>query len=144
VNRDDFRKLAETRLEDAKALLKAGRFDAAYYLAGYAVECALKACLCGRTREFDFPPKPKDVNDYYTHDLDALLTTAKLRSSLKEESRTNTKLAAYWSVVKDWKEDRRYLYTGSDTERGARALIEAISDPEHGVLQWLAKYDGRI
>jgi len=36
MNRDDFQRLAETRLEDAQALLKAGRFDAAYYLAGYA------------------------------------------------------------------------------------------------------------
>ncbi len=81
MNREDFRKLAETRLEDAKALLQAGRFDAAYYLAGYAVECALKACVCGQTREFDFPPK--ETRDYYTHDLDKLLKTAGLREAFR-------------------------------------------------------------
>jgi hypothetical protein len=32
-------------VRDAAALLKAKRYSAAYYLAGYAVECALKACV---------------------------------------------------------------------------------------------------
>jgi hypothetical protein len=35
--RDDWQKLCETRIEDAEVLLKNGRNDAAYYLAGYAV-----------------------------------------------------------------------------------------------------------
>jgi HEPN domain-containing protein len=141
MNRDDFRKLAETRLEDAKALLGAGRFDAAYYLGGYAVECALKALICANTREFDFPPK--DARDYYTHDLVALLTIAGLENSLKEAFRDNKQLDEYWRVVKDWKEDRRYRSEGTDAERAARQLIDAISDPEHGVLQWLRNHYGK-
>jgi HEPN domain-containing protein len=141
MNRDDFRRLTETRLEDAKALFTAGRFDAAYYLGGYAVECALKALICANTREFDFPPK--DAKDYYTHDLVKLLTIAGLENSLKEVFRDNQRLDEYWNVVKDWKEDRRYRSEGTDAERAARELIEAISDPEHGVLQWLRNHYGK-
>jgi len=74
MNRDDFRKLAETRLEDAKVLLDAGHFGAAYYFAGYAVECALKACVCKNTHEFDFPPK--DTSKYYQHNLKKLAERA--------------------------------------------------------------------
>jgi hypothetical protein len=44
-------KLAKARLDDARALLAANRFDGATYLCGYAVELALKArnagCLTG-------------------------------------------------------------------------------------------------
>jgi hypothetical protein len=48
VNRSDFQKLAMDRIADAKALLAAKRWAGAYYLAGYAVECALKACVLVR------------------------------------------------------------------------------------------------
>jgi HEPN domain-containing protein len=68
MNRIDFQKVAETRLQESKALLAAGFPEGAYYLAGYAVECALKACIAKRTREHDFPEK--ESKDFYIHDLD--------------------------------------------------------------------------
>ena len=77
MNRDDFQRLAETRLEDAKALLKAGRFDAAYYLGGYAVECALKVCIAKATRRGEFPDKKK-VDSSYTDNLRELMKVARL------------------------------------------------------------------
>src|SRR4051812_36482066 len=45
VNQALLRKMATERLLDAQALLAAGRWPFAYYVAGYAVECALKACV---------------------------------------------------------------------------------------------------
>ena len=57
MNRIDLQKLAEDRIADAAALLNAGRWSAAYYLAGYAVECALKACIAKQTQAGDFPDK---------------------------------------------------------------------------------------
>jgi HEPN domain-containing protein len=138
MNRDDFRKLAETRLEDARALLNAGRFGAAYYMAGYAVECALKACICKNMREFDFPPR--DASQYYQHDLMRLSAIAQIESAFEQERKQDPLLAAYWNVVKDWREDSRYQDTGPEAERAAKGLIEAISESQHGVLQWLSKY----
>ena len=71
MNRGDFQKLAEMRLDDAKALLDQGKWAGAYYLAGYAVECALKACVAKLTNQYDFPDKQL-ANKCYTHDLDEL------------------------------------------------------------------------
>jgi hypothetical protein len=45
VNRAEFQKLADLRAREAGVLLAARCYDGAYYLAGYAVECALKACI---------------------------------------------------------------------------------------------------
>ncbi len=45
MNRVQAREFAEAWVIDAKVLLDAGRWHAAYYLAGYAVECGLKACV---------------------------------------------------------------------------------------------------
>ena len=48
VNRVELQVMAEERVKDAKALLDCGRWEFAYYSVGYAVECALKACLLAR------------------------------------------------------------------------------------------------
>jgi HEPN domain-containing protein len=77
-----FSAATELRLKEAKALLAAGFPEGAYYLAGYAVECALKACIARKTQEFDFPEK-KRVNDSHTHDLGKLLVLAGLSEDLQ-------------------------------------------------------------
>ncbi|NJR43126.1 MAG: HEPN domain-containing protein, partial [Akkermansiaceae bacterium] len=48
MNQAELRRLAEERVRDAEALLAGGRWEFAYYSAGYAVECALKSCLLAR------------------------------------------------------------------------------------------------
>ena len=45
LTKADLEALATTRLEDAQILLQAQRASSAYYLAGYAIELALKACI---------------------------------------------------------------------------------------------------
>jgi len=44
VDRKQLQDLSRVRLKEASALLDLGLADGAFYLAGYAVECALKAC----------------------------------------------------------------------------------------------------
>jgi HEPN domain-containing protein len=134
MNRRTFQKLAIARLQDAKVLLKARRFDAAYYLAGYVIECALKACIAKRTKKFDFPPK--STNKIYTHDLEHLLESAGLAKAFEIRLAADATLARYWTVVKDWSEESRYDASGL---RAAKELLEAVSDPSHGVLQCLQK-----
>ena len=76
MNRTDLQLLAEDRLKDAGVLLANGRFGAAYYLAGYAVECALKACIAKLTKAEDFPIK-NSTSTVYIHDLKKLAATAR-------------------------------------------------------------------
>jgi hypothetical protein len=68
VNRKELQSLSRVRLAEAGALLKAGFPDGAYYLAGYSVECALKACIAKQTRLHDSPDK-KIVDSSHTHNL---------------------------------------------------------------------------
>lgn len=82
MNRNDFQQLSESRVKEAKALLDAGFPGGAYYLAGYAVECALKACIAKRTREHDFPEK--ESQGYYVHDLRKLVGFARLTIELEQ------------------------------------------------------------
>jgi HEPN domain-containing protein len=137
VNRLVFQELAETRLLDARACFEAGRYDAAYYLAGYTVECALKACIARQTHENDFPPK--NAGEYYVHNLEKL---ANLATSVpfQADREADPALSEYWIVVKEWSEASRYQPPGDESARKAEEILRAVSDEQHEVLKCLSKY----
>jgi len=65
VTKAEFQEMAEQRLAEAKALLDQGKWNGAYYLAAYAVELALKACIIKTLLATDaFPDKDFSKNCY--------------------------------------------------------------------------------
>ncbi len=135
ITRFDFQRLSEIRRGEATALLAARRFEGVYYLIGYAVECALKACICRRHLPDHFPPRPEVVQTMYSHDLSKLLALAGLDKVL--DASVDATLIASWAITKDWKEQSRYNFPGQ-TE--AEQLYTAVLDPTHGVLPWLHQH----
>ena len=133
MNRTEFRRLANDRIADARALLAAKRWAAAYYLAGYAVECALKACIAKRTKAEEFPDKGF-ADKCWTHNLPQLLSAAGLKGDFEAALKADPDLAENWDTVKDWNEATRYVRR---PKRKAEELYEAIIDKKHGVLIWL-------
>ena len=132
MNRELFQELARLRLKEAQA--DAGCPDGAYYLAGYAVECALKACICRNINQYDFPPKPEVVRDVYSHKLPNLLKIAGLDVKLKGDAPQGSALDGNWAIVSLWSEESRYRIAA---EQEARDLCAAIAHPQEGVLTWL-------
>lgn len=136
MNRADLQKLSSLRIEEARVLLRDDYPAGAYYLAGYAVECALKACIARQTRQHDFPNKLL-ANRSHTHDLEALLGLSGLRPDFLEDMRANKKLHVNWTVVNDWSPDSRY---DTETSRAsANNLISACTARLNGVLPWIRK-----
>ena len=135
MNRKDLQTVAETRLKDAQLLYRHRRFDGAYYLAGYVIECALKACIAKKTRRYDFPNKELAQN-VYTHDLTQLLQHAGLGQQLQQEFQSDPELELRWGVVKDWKEKSRYESHGRNKAKG---ILDAVADAR-GVFSCLRKY----
>jgi len=132
MDRADLHTLASIRLLEAKALLAAGLPDGAYYLAGYAIECALKACIAKATEVYDFPPPPQVVSSMYTHDLLKLIGLAGLDQNLKRQK--GTPLDINVALVANWSERSWYLRI---TSQEAQDLITAIEHRQDGVLQWV-------
>lgn len=136
--RSEFQVLADLRAAEADALLARGMWDGAYYLAGYAVECALKARVARLTAADEFPPHHDVVRrEYYIHDLGQLVRTARLDADRLAEVGRNPTFGQNWGVVTRWKEDSRY---DRKTETQARELCEAVTDPTTGVLPWIKRY----
>lgn len=140
--RRDFQVLADLRAKEADILVKNRQELGAYYLGGYAIECALKARIAKKTKRHEFPPKKDYVDKVYTHKLEALLKLAELEKQLEEEMKHNTALAANWVVVKAWNENSRYSSSGLS----GKDLLKAIAGTD-GVLPWittLVKHDREV
>jgi hypothetical protein len=117
-------------------LFNAKLYDGAYYLCGYSVECALKACIAKKTRKSSFPNKEL-AEQAYKHSLINLVKTAGLETLQKTAFKADPLLLDNWNVVKSWQVELRYEYGKS--EQDARDMISACSARRHGVLSWLRK-----
>jgi hypothetical protein len=137
MNKTELENLAVIRIKEAQILLAADCYHGAYYLAGYALECTLKACIAKQVKEFDFPNKQL-ANDSYTHNLTKLLTTAGLKQNLTEEENQNKEFKANWAIVIQWSEESRYK--SAITKQETEDFFNAITDDNSGILQWLKKY----
>ena len=134
VTKAEFQALAEGRLVEAKALLDLGMWDGAYYLAGYAVELGLKACIIKMLMATDEFPTLMFSKDSYTHAIAKLVTLARLDGSLKAARDADPLLMANWSVALAWSEQKRYHRIDQNQ---AEALYIAIADDAHGVFPWI-------
>ena len=136
VSKGDLEALAEARIREATLLYQARQYSGAYYLAGYAVELAIKACIAKHIRS-GFIPDRNFVNRIYQHRPDDLIGLAGLKEALNDEIKKDPQLGGNWGLACTWSEESRYSAWDAIN---AAALISAIADPAHGVLQWLKKH----
>ncbi|MDQ7090631.1 MAG: HEPN domain-containing protein [Methylococcales bacterium] len=137
MNKVELKELADIRIKESQILLNARCYHGAYYLAGYALECTLKACITKQVRAFDFPDK-KLANDSYTHDLTKLLKISNLNQKLREEENRSLAFKLNWNIVKSWSEEARYDCTITPIK--AKEFFEAVTNNESGVLPWLKNF----
>ena len=134
MNKIDLEKLVDIRIQEAKILLESENYHGAYYLAGYALECALKVCISKQVNKYDFPNKQLATKSH-THNLLDLVGVAGLRQELKKKEDSNDDFKLNWAVAKDWSESSRYNCNIDKLK--AKDFLEAITNHESGVLKWL-------
>jgi HEPN domain-containing protein len=137
MNRKELHQLAKERIRDAKVLLAARRWSGAYYLAGYAVECGLKACIIVQLKNADDFPDKKFSEQCWTHNLVQLVGLAKLKTELGIKVAADPKFSACWETVRDWNELSRY---DRKTKTKALQLYAAIANTKHGVFRWIMSH----
>jgi len=148
MNQAELQALTNERIRDAEVLLGGGRWAFAYYVSGYAIECALKSCVLERMVLTGGVFKEKKFAEQcFTHDFAELIRLAGLTNELNNQfaasagaAGTGAKGGAFvgnWGLVTQWKESARYE---SKTEKEARDLLTAITDESDGVLRWIQKY----
>lgn len=120
-------------------LLDAREWAGAFYVAGYAIECALKVCIAGQTKAQEFPDR-KRAEAAWSHKPSHLVRVAGLNKALDDKKNSDSQFMTYWDWATGdtgWTENSRYRW---DTpEKEARDLFNAITDPGHGILEWIKK-----
>ena len=124
LTRSELRKIAKSRLRDARPLLVAGRYDGALYLCGYVLACQLKARIvaaygwdgCPETRaEFD------NLQRFKTDDLEVLLHLC------GRERQVSAAHMADWSEVIERDPELRYQRVGTVTRPMATRMLDAVA-----------------
>lgn len=121
---NEVKRIASARLHDAEVLLAAKRYDGAVYLCGYAVELALKACICKTLKWPGYPETKKEFErlaSFKVHDLDLLLRLTGKEQSVKEN------FFAEWSAVAVWNPEARYKPIGSANESDAKLMLDSAT-----------------
>lgn len=136
MTRRELQHLSKLRIKEARLLLNNSAYSGAYYLSGYSVECALKACIAKQMKQSNIPDK-KFINEIFTHNLKDLVKSAGLETLRAAEERANINFAANWAIAKDWNETSRYNIF---TEIKAQELYNSITSSTGGILLWIRQY----
>jgi hypothetical protein len=125
--------LADSRAAEAAALMQLGHYSGAYYLAGYALECGLKALIASGFEAGVIPDK-RLVTQIYTHKLNELLKLAGIEGERMELAERRPAFKANWLIALDWSEESRYEIYDVDA---AGDMISAILEVENGAFPWV-------
>ena len=132
----DLKQLTQARLKDAHVLYAAGRYDGAAEMCGYALEMALKACICRRLRVGEYPER-EIKGAFKTHDFSELRLLAGVGEEFALQG--SPMLYANWQTATQWEPLWRYRPAGSVSKRRVEDMLRALEDPSDGVLSWLKR-----
>jgi HEPN domain-containing protein len=139
--------LITSRIKDATTLLHHQRYPAAIYMAGYAVEIALKSKIC-RSLQFNhgFPETKQELNAYLTsinratpqpliinlgdirnHNLHKLLFYSGEETTIKNNFFREWVIVAQWTPEDRYKKMRIFKYNAETFLKSTRKIIKEIS-----------------
>ena len=127
-NGDDYPDASKKHIEDSEVLFIAARYDGAGYLAGYAIECILKAIILV---EKGNSVRHHDLNKISTN-LKFILATPSSKTAKYIKNPNITKMK-YGKSVSEWEETIRYQSQGrvnntdaSDWIKEAKRLYQEV------------------
>ena len=147
-SRSNLQNLTKQRLDEANALLTLNFSDAAFYLAGYSIECALKAVV-RKTHDQDNFYKPDRSNkgnwylqerifrEFKTHNYNDLLVLLGLSAKFELARVSNPQLYSAWIDIQKaaWTEQYRYEL-GTKSGQNVSDFIKAVEL----LIIWISKY----
>jgi hypothetical protein len=136
LKRTDLQALAQSKIDDAILLLQHKRFSNAYYLAGYAVEIGLKACIAKQYPPRLFPIK-RYLQKYSATNFQRWSDWAGSQRLSKSSRIGTTTFAANWAIVGEWSPDARYE---TQDPAATQIMLAAVTTEQSGVLPWIKQY----
>jgi hypothetical protein len=127
---EDWMKLWRRHCQGARQLLEGNSTALAWFNAGMAVECALKACIMAHLRLNRWPDRTLR-KELHTHDLRKLA----LAAGVEIEKLSRDPVFPSWCTVHLWRRSEGYSSKPMPF-RVARDMVEGACGLD-GVIQWL-------
>ena len=125
------------RREDAEALHNANRWTGAIYLAGYAIECSLKALICYDERKDNFKDTKlfkKGTQGASLHNLNHLLQELPALQRLIALDRTGTYKNAWNVITQSWQKDELRYWDKSGNKDSSERFLASIQKMHELIL----------
>lgn len=136
MTRNEWKRQAMAHASAAKILLRERQYSIAYYVAGLAVECALKAQIARSFRTGTWPDR-EFVNSIHSHNLEHLVRQAQLETARVAEAATSAAFRTYWNTLKDWRIESRYeVWSAAE----ATDMVTAVVTRSSGALAWIKRH----
>ena len=117
------------RREDAEALHEARRWAGAIYLAGYAIECSLKALICSNEGKNSFKETrmfKSGVQVNTLHNLTRLLQEVPAIQRAIRLDRTGTYIKAWNTITSLWQKDELRYWDKLGDEVSSKHFIDSV------------------
>jgi len=117
------------RREDADALYNAGRWAGAVYLAGYAIECSLKALICSNEGKNSFKETrmfKRGVQGDTLHNLIHLLREAPAIQRAIMLDRTGVYKNAWNTITSLWQKDELRYWDKLGDQGTSKHFIDSV------------------
>lgn len=117
------------RREDAETLHNARRWAGAVYMAGYAIECSLKALICYNENKNSFRETRMFQRGGYGNTLHSLTLLLKESSALRRKimlDRSNKYKNAWITITDLWQKDELRYWDRLGNEDDCQRFIDAV------------------
>ncbi len=117
------------RREDADALHDAHRWAGAIYLAGYAIECSLKALICSNEGKNSFKETrmfKRGIQGDTLHNLARLLQEAPAIQRAITLDRTGTYRNAWNTIASLWQKDELRYWDKLGDEDSSKRFLDSV------------------
>ncbi len=139
ASHSDLKRISKIRLKTVDVLMKANDWDAAAYMMGYVLECALKAAICKTLHLSIYPDKSKSnkISQFFrTHEFDVLLTLSGMEDLFGFSGAGFTSWSGFTQEYKgSWTEMKYDI--GSWDETKVRRVYTNLTAKKTGILSFV-------
>jgi HEPN domain-containing protein len=146
ITRDSLRVSSKQKMIEAKFLIDNDYIDLSFYLIGYAIEFALKACVCKNLDIDDLfcenrqsKVKNELIAKFKTHDYESLIILSGLYKKKQEIQAKNEELyldLTYIFKKANWKPDCRYYPVSTKSKEDVIEFFKSAKE----LLKWIENY----
>lgn len=134
------KKNAQARIAVARALITAGDYTLAVEMLGFALEIALKSCVCKTLCISVYPDNLSDkefAKVFRTHNFDQLLLLSGMQSDFALRPGNKIRYRNWSKSTTVWDISQRYDPIDKYTKEDAVRVLNAMTRVRTGVITWI-------